>query len=525
MKVISIRQQGKKGNCVRRITVPDGICLLEALQKNHIFIPAYCGGAGKCKKCGVRLEEGSLPVTEEDKAAFSKEELEKGMRLSCRAAVKENLALSIPPQEEAFAAVSSGNRKNVLMNPDNPRGEGEYGIAIDIGTTTLAFALLDLHSGEITDSCTMTNSQRVFGADVISRIQASNSGNGERLKQMIQADIQNGICALAEKNLSESHRICHIAIAANTVMLHLLRGYSCKGLGSYPFAPETLLLEELDFAEAFGESEDARAAHARVTLLPGISAFIGADITSGLYACRIFDGSESTLFLDLGTNGEMALRAGERVFAASAAAGPAFEGGNISHGTGSLPGAICKASIKDGVPKVWTIDGAAPVGICGTGVIEAAAELFSDGIIDRTGKLADPYFPKGFPLAKNALGEEILLTQQDIREIQMAKAAVRAGIEVLLARAGLCYADVGKVFLAGGFGSFLDVGKAAKIGLLPDALADKAEAAGNTALYGALLYLAGRDREALQKITESVEEIPLAGDGAFQEKYYQYMMF
>lgn len=525
MKIILVKQQGKKGGCVRRITVPDGSGLLEALQKNHMFLPACCGGAGKCKKCAVLLEDGNLPITAEDRAAFSKEELDEGMRLSCRARVNENLTISIPAREEPFAAVGSGKLESVPIGADHSHQAGEYGIGIDIGTTTLAFALLDLQSGKIIDFCTMTNSQRAFGADVISRIQAANGGNGERLKQMIRADLQNGIRKLAKRNLDESHKICHIAIAANTVMLHLLRGYSCEGLGKYPFAAETLSKEELDFAEVFGGTKDTRMAHAKVTLLPGISAFIGADITAGLYACRILEGEENVLFLDLGTNGEMALRAGSRVFAASAAAGPAFEGGNISQGIGSVPGAICKARLEGGQCAVWMIDDKPPAGICGTGVIEAVAEFVSEGIVDSTGKFSAPYFPKGFPLAKNAAGEQILLTQQDIREVQMAKAAVRAGLEVLLARAGLCCSDVGKVFLAGGFGYFLNAGKAAKIGLLPEALSEKAEAVGNTALYGTLLYLAGREREMLQKITEIVEEIPLAGDGTFQDIYYESMAF
>lgn len=520
-----IRQQGEPDGFDKPILAPRGSVLLEVLQKNGIFLPAYCGGAGKCKKCGVKVEKGTLPVTAEDRLAFSDEELQRGMRLSCRAVVEGELSISIAARkEENFAAVGSG-REYVEMRADNPYQAGDYGIAIDIGTTTLAFALLDLESGRIRDACAMTNSQRAFGADVISRIQASNDGKRERLLQCIRKDLKDGIENLARRNLDASHRIRHIVIAANTVMLHLLRGYSCEGLSRYPFQAKTLAREELDFKEVFGKTEDERLLQANVTLLPGMSAFVGADITAGLLACHIFDGGKAALFLDLGTNGEMALRVGKRILTASAAAGPAFEGGNIKRGIGSVPGAISGVQLKNGIPCVRTIGDEPAAGICGTGALEAAAELFSAGVIDRTGKLADPYFPGGFPLARDSHGEWILLTQQDIREIQMAKAAVRAGIEILILHSGIRYEDIGSVFLAGGFGYYLDVKKAAGIGLLPKELTAKTTAAGNTALLGALFYLAGQDKAALNEITEHAEAISLANDGQFQELYYEYMMF
>ena len=232
-----------------------------------------------------------------------------------------------------------------------------------------------------------------------------------------------------------------------------------------------------------------------------------------------------SLLLDLGTNGEMALRTNTGIYVTSTAAGPAFEGGNIRWGMGSVDGAIANAKFVGGRLTVHTIGEKTPVGICGTGVIETVAELLQAGIIDANGKLIEPYFKTGYPLAENAQGEKIYLTQADIREIQMAKAAVRAGIEVLCMRAGVTFQQIEQVYLAGGFGYYLDVKKAAVIGILPQELAEKTTAAGNTALGGALQYLETPDKKALMEVVAEAGEVSLAEDEAFKERYISYMGF
>lgn len=516
----------------KQIPCKKGENLLEVLQRNQMPIPAFCGGSGICGKCGVLVTEGKLPVTAEDRSIFSGEELEAGMRLACKAVLQENLGITVKQQPESrFAALGTAGTEYIRVHPQNPYKPEEYGIAIDIGTTTLAFSLLKLENGEIVATDTRVNSQRRYGADVISRIQAANHGKTAELSMCIQRDIRAGIRAV-KTHLPEGGKgqISHIVIAGNSVMLHLLRGYSCQGFCSYPFAPvtlepENLTLEELLFGLRGKESSDLLAQNAEVTLLPGLSAFVGADITAGLFACEMEKQTGNILFLDLGTNGEMALKAENRIYTASTAAGPAFEGGNIKWGMGSVPGAISGVRFLAGELQIKTIGGEPPEGICGTGVIESVAELLTAGVIDATGKLSEPYFTEGYPLGQNCRREIIRLMQSDIREIQMAKAAIRAGIEVLCKHGGISCDEIERVYLAGGFGYFLDIKKAAAIGIIPQELEEKTIPAGNTALKGALQFLEEPDFARLEKIRAQTEEVVLAEDDGFEELYVHSMYF
>lgn len=507
------------------ISCPPSGSLLEILQKNHIFLPAYCGGQGICGKCGVRVLNGNLPITEGDRRAFSESELKQGMRLSCLATVKEHLSILVETRPESdFKALGTGADSPLHFNVSHTYPDEAYGAAVDIGTTTLAFSLLNLNTGVCSDTLTMVNSQRAFGADVISRIQASNNGKKDLLQKSIRWDIQKGISLLLRKNPNASGHLRHVSIAANTVMLHLLMGYSCEGFARYPFRAKTLALEEYTWNEVFGSLESLSLSP-KVTLLPGISPFVGADITAGLYACRILSESQPVLFLDLGTNGEMALWKNRKLFVASTAAGPAFEGGNIKWGMGSVPGAISSVKTKDGRTVVQTVGDRPPAGLCGTGVIETAAELLHLGILDKTGKLDDSCFDAGYPLAQTKDSVWIRFTQQDVREVQMAKAAIRAGMEILLCHTDTSYEEIGKVYLAGGFGYYLNIEKAAAIGLLPKELLAKTTPAGNTSLKGALMYLAEEKKDDFAQIRQAAEEISLAGSEVFSEIYLKYMEF
>lgn len=507
------------------LSCPYGGNLLELLQERHFFLPAYCGGQGVCGKCGVRLLNGSLPVTMDDRSVYSEDELQKGMRLSCRAVVKTPLTVQLENHRETdmqALGISPAHTAPLSVLASYP--PEDYGIAIDIGTTTLAFSLLNLHTGICSGSLTMVNSQRAFGADIISRIQASSSGKKDLLQECILTDLRKGILRLIKQKLSGSGRIRHIAIAANTVMMHLFRGYSCEGFLRYPFSAVSLSLETLTWTEAFGESDDLPFLP-DVTLLPGITPFVGADITAGLYACRVLAEPDPILFLDLGTNGEMALWKNQKLFVTSTAAGPAFEGGNIKWGMGSVPGAISNVTIENGRPFIKTIGNGQPEGICGTGVIETTAELLRAGILDQTGKLTDSYIKEGYPLARTKDGSRISFTNPDVRELQMAKAAIRAGMETLLFRSGAALEEIGKVFLAGGFGYYLNLKKAAAIGLLPEEFPAKTILAGNASLNGALLYLSTRNQDAFRQIRDAASEIPLAKDEYFLKLYLRCMDF
>lgn len=504
---------------IKVIKCQTGSNLLKVLQEHEIFLPAPCGGKGSCGKCKILVTKGDLSVTAEDKRVLSLEEIKSGMRLACKAVVHSDVTVCVShASENEFTVLGSGIES---LKENVSSQESFYGVAIDIGTTTIAMSLVGLSEGQVIDTYTCINRQRSFGADVITRIQAANNGSGERLRELIREDILGGIKHLLTTNDIAYAKMQKVSIAANTTMLHLLRGYSCEGLGTHPFTPVTLAQETLSFREVFGEDIPAE-----VTLLPGISVFVGADIVAGLYQENFYQKNTGTMFIDLGTNGEMALRTKDGIFVTSVAAGPALEGGNIKWGMGSIPGAISQVTIRQGKPKIRTIGEKMPEGICGTGVLEAVAELFNAEIMDETGKLAEPYFYSGYPLAKNSLGEDIALTQQDIREIQMAKGAIRAGIEVLLLRAGISYEEVEEICLAGGFGYYLNVEKAQTIGIFPNEFSGRIKASGNTALKGAIRFLTHpEDVKSLQILIEKSEEISIAETSEFQELYLKYMGF
>lgn len=501
---MDIRITVKDGTSARKIPCRRGESVLSALQKAGIYVSAPCGGKGRCGKCRVRLKDQSEV-------------------LACRLYPKEDLAIELIGQsEDTFDVLTEDAVTAKRANPKEP-----LGLAIDIGTTTIAMALAGLAGGQTLASYAAVNRQRAWGADVISRIQAANDGAGEALQKSIRGDLWKGIRAVLEDAGALPERLQKIAIACNTTMGHLLMGYSCKGLGLYPFRPVNIGTVTGSVPEVLGEGEGAiDLSGCTVTLLPGISTYVGGDILSGLLSCGFDKSAELSMLIDLGTNGEMAIGQKDRILVTSTAAGPAFEGGNISCGTGSVAGAVCGVTLRDGKAKVRTIGGAPPIGICGTGVIETVSELVREGLVDETGLLSEPYFAEGFPLGTAPDGRPITFTQKDVRELQLAKAAVRAGLETLRLRWGAGYRDIRRVYLAGGFGYHIDQEKAVSIGLLPAELSDRLVTAGNTSLSGALAYL--RDETAparAERILSAAREIGLSADKDFNELYMEHMYY
>ena len=507
----------------QQVICPAGTNILTYLQDHSIPLSAHCGGKGICGMCRVFVCQGSVPVSSEDQSCFSAVEINQGWRLGCCDVPETEAHIFIPPsKDEAMAIPGSEQSDFAAVTAELPLHE--YGIAIDIGTTTLALALIDIATGAALSSVTAVNSQRVYGADVVSRMAAAGRGCGPGLQHAIRNDLLQALGRLMADH--KAIQPCRIVISANTTMQHLLMGYSCKGLATWPFQPVSLGGETHSWHTVFAEAMDMIDDDCPVTLLPGISAYVGADITSGLWHCHIDRADGLSLFVDLGTNGEMALGNKERLLVASTSAGPALEGGHLSCGVGSVAGAICSVSLQKGKVQVRTIDNQSPVGLCGTGVIEGMAALIEGGYVDKTGKLREPYFRQGFPFAQRGNDKPICFTQQDIRDIQMAKGAIRAGMETLLREWGASWDDVGQVYLAGGFGYYLNPQKAAAIGLLPKQLINRTTAVGNTSLAGAVDVL--RDGEALagmQHICAATKEIILGNTSEFQELYIQYMDF
>jgi len=486
--------------------------LLSVLRRYGYLPDAVCGGNGICGKCLVVIEG-------------------KGKHLACKTIIDEDMTVILKKQADDISALgltdkygtNMTNEKDTLLAEENIK-DRNYAIAIDIGTTTLAFALLNISSERVLDTYTSRNHQYTYGLDVISRIKASNDGEKASLKKCIQEDLYRGIQILLEKNDIQPEALKNVILSGNTTMGHLLFGYNCQSLGVYPFTPVTIDRIEEDADKVF---ENADLAHAKVVFLPGISTFVGADIVSGLYQCEFLQKDKPCLLIDLGTNGEMAIGMKDKILVASTAAGPAFEGGNITYGVASIKGAICSVEIDDANHcKCRTIADGMPIGICGTGVIEAIAELRKAGLVDETGLLTEKYFENGFSLALAQDGTEIVITQKDIREIQLAKAAVRAGLETLIHRYGTSYEEIECVYIAGGFGYFMDIQKATLIGMLPNELWEKTIAAGNTSLNGAIKYILQENaKEKCHEIVNISEEISLATDKEFQEFYMEYMLF
>jgi len=493
--------------------------LMDGLIREGFYVSAICSGKGRCGKCKVRVLESDVAISAEDEKIFTKQEIDDGWRLSCMLYPKSDMTISFELSDETDFEVVS-DYVDVPKNASDG-GNDEYEIAIDIGTTTIALQLLDKSNGEICHTVTKINRQRQYGADVISRIQASVDGKDNELKKIIREDLKNGILLLCDEYKIGVEQVNRIAIAANTTMTHLLMGYECKSLGQYPFTPVNI-----DFIKGSVEEIIGISCNAEVVILPGISTYVGGDIVSGLYACNFDKSDDVCLLVDLGTNGEMALGNKDKILVASTAAGPAFEGGNIKWGTGSIEGAICSVKIENSKAEVQTIKDKMPVGICGTGVVEITAEMLKEELIDETGLLDEDYFDDGFPIAKTANGKDIVFMQKDVREIQLAKAAIRAGVQTLLDRYGISEEDVSKVYIAGGFGYRLDTDKAIAIGMLPEEFADCNKAVGNSSLAGCVKFL--RETQGTQRMTDLVgvsEEIALSTDKKFNEVYMEAMMF
>ena len=487
------------GQLHQDIIMQPGESIAQALLRKDYKVPMACGGNGTCGKCKVEIDGAwansckLYPKPEEDIiiSAFGWGE---GREELTQIAGVEKINITEGRAREA----KRQTRKTFL--------------AVDIGTTTIAAALAEKETGAVLATAGCGNSQRIFGQDVLSRIKASVAGTGEKLKTLIRQDILNLLEEIQKKQ--KDIVIEHIYIAGNTTMEHLYMGDSCEGLGKAPFTPVSL-----------AERKDSLS-NIPVTLLPGISAFVGSDIAAGMLACGMDEEERPSLLLDLGTNGEMVLALEDKMIATSAPAGPALEGGNISCGVASVTGAISKVRVIGERTIIGTIGNAPATGICGTGVLELEAGLYENHIIDASGQMKEKYREEGFPLARMKDGKQITFTQQDIREVQLAKAAIHSGIELLLEHAGISMGEIKKVYLAGGFGVYLDVHIAAGIGLLPSELEKCTKAVGNTSLQGCIAYGSSEEnRSRTEEMIKKCESINLAEQADFEERYVANMNF
>lgn len=470
----------------------------EALLEAGAAFVMPCGGMGRCGKCRVRFKSGVPEASDAEKRLLSKEEIDDGIRLLCRCRPETDCELEIVGNAKDDIVAETAENGEVVTSEKNG-----CAVAIDIGTTTIAAALVN-EDGRIVSTASCVNRQRRYGTDVISRIAAAEDTEvAAEMKRLAWEDIAGLIRELTSDVHSCSTgdtadagcecEINDIIIAGNTTMLHLLTGKNVAGLGVYPYTPVSLKMEEFDASDCSAETILCRKK--TVTLLPGISAFVGADIVAGLfYVMNKKSDDACILYIDLGTNGEMALIEGDSIKAASTAAGPVFEAGGISCGVASVPGAITHVGITSPCEEDLTTSGYAvryttigdkpPIGLCGTGVMELVSEMVRCGIIDETGLLAEEFFDRGFPVTEDG---SIRLTQQDIRNVQMGKAAIAAGIRALTEGQ-----TPDAIYIAGGFGSHIDIEKIKYLKMLPSEFAGRTIAVGNASLKGAAMFAVRR---------------------------------
>ena len=495
---IKIHSQGKiKSEHIGRETL-----LLKFLQEKGYTIYSPCGGNGKCGKCEVFIK-GVGEVT------------------SCQYRVEQDIEITIPDRSEV--KILSSQYDHSIELPFNP-GEDlsqfthPLGMAIDLGTTTMVFYLMNLITGSLLQIRSLLNPQVKYGADVISRINyCIHNDNGVRvLQNEVIGVINEVIGSFSEYDTMTTSEIVKITVTGNTTMLHLLAGVNPTSLAYVPFKPVFTDAKKMP-AHELGINSDPRAL---VHLLPSLTAYIGSDIIAGLCTLRPSESVRNYLFLDIGTNGEIALVTPQKIFFCATAAGPAFEGANISCGIGGIEGAISAF----GTWGYRTIGDSEPIGICGSGLLDIIAWLLDKGIISKEGYMEHEYtvVHESLPTGSKA----IKLTPSDVRELQLAKAAIAAGINILLSAAGLQVSQLDAMFLAGGFGNYLNVDSALKIGLIPHHLKNKIFPVGNTAGTGAMFALKSAIfKDIMDQAMEKAYYIDLSRVDSFTEEFAMNMRF
>ncbi len=500
-----------------------------------------CGGRGTCGKCRIRFLSGIPEPTGADARSLSAGEIANGTRLACRA-VPEGPCRVLFEGNPAHRAVSAYKIPADRERPVAPRDipASPLAVAIDVGTTTVAFELVDARTGAVLARESRLNGQRIFGADVVSRVTTSLSGNGAELRRLVLRDALGGIETLLSASGARGADVGSVTVAANTVMTHLFLGLPVEGFARAPFTPSATRFPSVPFGEAFaplldGSDPSPAVSSAPVVdratpvrFVPCVGPFVGGDVVAGLAALDAGKSGSTELFIDLGTNAEMALSGGGRLWCASAAAGPAFEGGSVSSGTGSVEGAVSAVRVE-GNRFAWDLVGEAPRGdaplrgICGTGLVDFVACARSLSLVDASGALSPVCETSGVFLDPAGT---VRLLASDVRELQLAKAAVRAGIAILLKSAGIRAGDVSRVWVAGGFGFYLRERSALAIGLFPSEFAGKTVSVGNASLAGASLFARDPSMEArFDAILSSSESVSLADHPDFQGLFLDSMGF
>jgi len=515
----------------RQISIHAGATILEAAGQAGIILNSVCGGKGTCKKCVVNLEPNGREV------------------LACQYRIESDITVTVPVSTRFFEhkILTEGIETKAEFQPDiykkylkDAKPDAIFGAAVDIGTTTVVAKLIDMRNGKCLATQAALNPQTQYGEDVISRIAyAQTKEKLAELQKAIIDCINDLVEKLCEQLSIDEKQIYEICAVGNTTMGHIFLGFPVTQLGQAPYKAYSVDAQDVTPKRLYLQMNPAGNIHT----VENIAGFVGSDTTAAALATDIESAEQVTLLIDIGTNGELVLGTKNKLYAASCAAGPAFEGARISCGSRAVDGAIQAVVVNEDDIDLDVIGNCAPVSICGSGLIDAVAVMLDLGIIDKTGSLAEPNTlsdkvsttilqriikQEGQPafVLADTDGNKVVLTQKDIREVQLAKAAIRAGIKILQKKAGLKEGDIVEILLAGAFGNYIRPQSALKIGFLPEVTVEQIRFVGNAAAAGAqMLLLSKRCRERALILAKKIEYVEIAQKPDFQAVFTDSLMF
>ena len=478
-----------------RLKVAAGTALRDVLFEQGVEFP--CGGRGQCNACRVRLLKGHLEASVEETKVLTEAELADGWRLACRHVIDGDLELELAQWEMPILSDHSA----FTFAP-----RSGLGVAIDLGTTTIAAQLLDLQTGNVLAAWTALNAQARHGDDILSRVEFALRGGQAQLEQLIREQLGRMIELLLA---STEQPLKRVVLVGNTAMHHLFCGIDVAPLATYPFEPEhpgRVLFSPGQLGRGFGET-------AVVEFLPCVGGLVGADVLAGIVATGLHQRDDIAALIDLGTNGEVVVGNRDKLVCTSTAAGPAFEGARISMGMRAATGAIYEVLAIEHALQCRVIGGGEARGLCGSGLVDAVAAGLDQGWIEARGRMAEA----------RALSGPVMLIPHDVRELQLAKGAIATGLRLLTARLGASLDDIGLLYLAGAFGNTINRASAQRIGLLRIPR-ERILPAGNTALLGAKRALF-EDAAAWDDLATRIEHVALNEDPDFQDIFAQEMRF
>jgi len=513
-----------------QISVHSGTTLLEAAGRAGIILNSVCGGRGTCKKCTVLLEPGHRAVC------------------ACQYRIDSDLTVTIPRESRFFGQkIQEGSFEGLVdVKPDVFRkyqqgdpAKAIFGIAVDLGTTTIVAKLMDMVKGKTLASAAALNPQTRFGDDVISRITyARGASEMEQLHKCVIGCLNQLIARLCLDARVEAADVYEMCVVGNTTMNHIFLKLPIAQLGQAPYEAYSLGAHDLSPPELGLEISPEGNVHT----VENVAGFVGSDTVAVALAVDIGSSDDTTLIVDVGTNGEVVLGSKEALFAASCAAGPAFEGARIACGSRAAEGAIQGVAVENGEVLLDVIDAVQAQSICGSGLIDAVSVLLQLGVIDRSGRFVRPDQPaeslppgvawrvaaaEGQPAFILAKGERpVFLSQKDVREAQLAKAAIRTGIKLLQDQLSVQDGDIERVYLAGAFGNYISRDSALRIGLLPDVQPQRVRSVGNAALVGAQMALVSEQyRQAAGKLARKIQYVEIANQPRFQDVFAEALLF